>query len=179
MKLTIDQLGMIMPLARKSGRAALYLDNLNKYMEAFEINTPLRIAHFLAQIAHESAELRYTEELGPNSYFAKYDGRKDLGNTQKGDGARFKGRGFIQITGRANYTKYKAFCGYDVVAKPELLAKQPGCIRSACWFWKTHDLNAAADADAFVTITKRINGGTNGKEQRQIYLSRAKKAFGI
>lgn len=176
MKVSIDQLGIIMPLARRSGRAALYIDGLNKYMAAFEINTPLRMAHFLAQIAHESGELRYTEEIASG---AAYEGRKDLGNTEKGDGRKFKGRGFIQITGRANYTKYKAFCGYDVVSKPELLAKQPGCIRSACWFWKTHDLNAAADADAIVTITKRINGGTNGLESRRSYLARAKKAFNI
>lgn len=176
MTVNIDQLGQIMPLARRSGRAATYIDGINKYMAAFDINTPLRAAHFLAQIAHESAELRYTEEIASG---AAYEGRKDLGNTQKGDGKRFKGRGFIQITGRANYTKYAKFCGYDVVAKPELLARQPGCIRSACWFWQTHDLNAAADADAFITITKRINGGTNGLDSRRAYLTRAKKAFGI
>lgn len=149
---------------------------INRYAEEFGIVTPLRIAHFIAQAAHESAGFLYTEEIASG---AKYEGRKDLGNTQKGDGVKFKGRGLIQLTGRSNYQKYKQFCGYDVVAKPTLLSQPTGAVRSAMWFWQTHGLNELADADDFLTITKRINGGTNGLESRKEYLKRAKKALGV
>ena len=151
-------------------------DLLNKYAAEFEINTPKRMAHFLAQVAHESAEMRYTEEIASG---AQYEGRKDLGNTMKGDGVRFKGRGLIQVTGRANYTQYKKFCGFDVVSKPELLAQPIGAIRSAMWFWRSRKLNALADGDSLATITKIINGGTNGFASRQAYLAKAKLALGV
>lgn len=150
---------------------------INKYTPNFGLNaTALRMAHFLAQIAHESAEMRYTEEIASG---AKYEGRKDLGNVVKGDGVRFKGRGLIQVTGRTNYAAYKKFCGYDVVAKPELLAQPVGAVRSAMWFWQTRGLNALADADNLLAVTKRINGGTNGLEDRRKYLALAKKALGV
>lgn len=134
------------------------------------------MAHWLAQVAHESGELRYTKELASGK---AYEGRKDLGNTQAGDGVKFKGRGLIQITGRANYTAYAKFCGYDVVAKPELLEQPVGAVKSAMWYWQTHGLNELADGDKFVTITRRINGGTNGLESRRKYLNRAKNVFNI
>ena len=149
---------------------------INKYAAAFDIATPKRMAHFLAQIAHESAEMRYTEEIASG---AQYEGRKDLGNTKKGDGVKFKGRGLIQVTGRSNYNAYKKFCGYDVVASPELLAKPVGAVRSAMWFWQTHKLNALADGDLLTTITKIINGGTNGFASRQAYLMKAKAALKV
>lgn len=149
---------------------------IDRYLEQFDITTPLRIAHFIAQVAHESAGFLYTEEIASG---AKYEGRKDLGNTQKGDGIKFKGRGLIQLTGRNNYQKYKQFCGYDVVAKPALLSQPVGAIRSAMWFWQTHGLNELADADDFLTITKKINGGTNGLESRKNYLKKAKQALGL
>lgn len=206
MTITIDQLGIIMPLARRSGRAAKYIDNINKYMQAFEINTPLRAAHFLAQIAHESGELAYTEEnlnyraSALLSVFPKYfnsstaplyagkpqkianrvyANRLGNGSEASGDGWKYRGRGFIQLTGKSNYEKYKAFCGYDVVKNPDLLSGQPGCIRSACWFWHTHKLNASADHNDLKAITKAINGGTNGLSSRQTYLTRALKAFQV
>ena len=150
---------------------------INKYAPNFGLNgSPKRMAHFLAQVAHESAEMRYTEEIASG---AQYEGRKDLGNVQKGDGVRFKGRGLIQLTGRANYAAYKKFCGYDVVAHPELLAQPVGAIRSAMWFWLNNKLNTLADADNLVAATKRVNGGTNGLESRRRYLAKAKAALGV
>ena len=145
-----------------------------RYAQEFEINTPLRWCHYLAQIAHESAELRYSEEIASGK---AYEGRKDLGNVIKGDGVRFKGRGLIQLTGRTNYTTYKAFCGFDVVKQPELLCKPVGAVRSSMWFWHRKGLNELADRDEFTLITKKINGGTNGIEDRRKYLTRAKKVL--
>ena len=185
MQITVSQLKTAMPNVAsnitkntwlKSYTVQQIVDLINKYSDDFAINTKLRMAHFLAQCAHESGELRYTEEIASGK---AYEGRKDLGNTQKGDGVKFKGRGIIQLTGRANYTKYKAFCGYDVVSDPTLLSKPVGAIKSAMWFWKTHDLNKYADADNVLTITKKINGGTNGLTARKNYLTKAKKALGI
>jgi putative chitinase len=117
-------------------------------------------------------ELRYSEEIASGK---AYEGRKDLGNIYKGDGVRFKGRGLIQLTGRANYTTYKDFSGFDVVKQPELLCKPVGAIRSSMWFWWKKGLNAFADKDDFATITRRINGGTNGWDDRKKYLGRAQK----
>ena len=172
MTLTSEQILKIMPTARS--RVGMYIRYINEYADKFGINTNLRMSHFLAQIAHESAELRYTQE--PASGKA-YEGRKDLGNTHVGDGVRFKGRGLIQITGRANYEAYKKFCGFDVVARPELLEKPLGAVRSAMWFWQTHGLNSLADLDNIEKVTKRINGGYNGLESRRKYLNRAKVAL--
>lgn len=174
MKVTTEQMLKIMPYAKN--RIATYIDIINNWSEHFGINTPLRMAHYLAQIAHESAELRYTKELASGS---AYEGRKDLGNTQKGDGVRFKGRGLIQITGRANYKAYADYCGYDVVAKPELLERPLGAVKSSMWFWQTHGLNEIADTDDVRKVTKRINGGYNGLAARQRYLQRAKQVFQI
>lgn len=174
MTLTSEQLLKIMPTART--RVGMYIRYINEYADKFAISTNLRMAHFLAQIAHESAELRYTQELASGK---AYEGRKDLGNTHVGDGVRYKGRGLIQITGRANYEAYKKFCGYDVVARPELLEKPLGAVRSAMWFWQTHGLNSLADKDSLESVTKRINGGYNGLESRREYLKRAKVALGL
>jgi putative chitinase len=146
-----------------------------RYAREFEINTPLRWCHYLAQIAHESAELRYSEEIASGK---AYEGRIDLGNVIKGDGVRFKGRGLIQLTGRTNYTTYKACCGFDVVKQPELLCKPVGAVRSSMWFWKKKGLNELADNDDFMAITKRINGNKpNGVESRKKYLARAKRVL--
>lgn len=148
---------------------------MNKYAKEFGIDSPQRWAHYLAQIAHESLELRYSEEIASGK---AYEGRKDLGNIYKGDGVRFKGRGLIQLTGRTNYTAYKDFCGFDVVNQPELLCKPVGAVRSSMWFWKKKGLNELADKDDFMAITKRINGNKpNGVESRKEYLARAKKVL--
>jgi len=156
---------MNIPLAR----AQKWSDALTAAMAGGQINTRLRIAAFLAQIGHESGSLVYSKELGGPSYFAKYDGRKDLGNTQPGDGARFAGRGLIQVTGRANYLKAsQALFGDDrLLRKPDLLEVPDWAAKSAVWYWTTRNLNALADQDRFTDITKAINGGTNGLEDRK------------
>jgi putative chitinase len=148
-------------------------------MAGGQINTRLRIAAFLAQIGHESGSLVYSKELGGASYFAKYDGRKDLGNTQSGDGAKFAGRGLIQVTGRANYlAASKALFGDERLLKnPELLEQPEWAAGSAVWFWSSRDLNALADADRFSDLTKRINGGTNGLEDRKTRYRQALKVL--
>jgi putative chitinase len=151
-----------------------YCDALSEKMAAYAINTPLRMAHFLAQVGHESGELRYCKEIASGD---AYEGRKDLGNTQPGDGRRFKGRGLIQLTGRENYTAYSKARGIDYTTDQgaELLADDPEtAVDVACWFWTTHNLNTFADKDDIVTITKRINGGLNGLENRQTKLTRAR-----
>lgn len=147
---------------------------LNKHAEEFDVNTPGRWQHFLAQVLHESGAFRYTEEIYDGH---GYEGRKDLGNTQAGDGKRFKGRGLIQLTGRANYTAYEHDTGSPVVAHPTLLAEPEDAVRSALWYWHKHKLNAIADEDDFVLITKRINGGTNGIKERRAYLDKARKVL--
>ncbi len=151
---------------------ARFLPAMLAGLAAGELTTPLRQAHFLAQVGHESSELRYTEELASGE---AYEGRKDLGNTEKGDGVRFKGRGLIQITGRANYLAYgtarhRDFCT-DEAAK--CIATEPAlAVDVAVWFWETHHLNLLADKDDVLAVTKRVNGGTNGLAAREALLAR-------
>lgn len=156
---------MNIPLAS----AQKWAPSLTDAMREGEINTRLRQSAFLAQIGHESGSLVYVREIGGPSYFAKYNGRKDLGNTQPGDGARFCGRGLIQVTGRSNYSKCsKALFGDDRLLKtPDLLEQPEWAAKSAVWFWSTRNLNELADADRFTDLTKKINGGTNGIEDRK------------
>jgi predicted chitinase len=160
----------------------LYLPFINKIMEIYEIDTPLRASAFLAQIAHESAELRFMEELwGPTEQQKKYeppsDLAKSLGNTQPGDGFRYRGRGPIQITGRANYKKYGDLLKVDLVGNPDLAATPQYAFSTAGLFWKSNGLNELADVQDFTTITKRINGGLTGLPERQKYYEIAKDAL--
>lgn len=166
---TTEQLKKIMPQAGK--RAALFVDHLNKAMEEFEINTPFRQAAFLAQIAHESGQLVYVKELASGE---AYEGRQDLGNTSEGDGKRYKGRGLIQLTGKANYISLMLALGIDCLNKPELLEEPENACRSAAWFWKTHGLNELADKQEFRKITRIINGGYNGMADRQKFYDKAR-----
>lgn len=140
-----------------------YLEPLNLTLEKYEINTPKRVAAFLAQIAHESGSFRYVKELASGE---AYEGRKDLGNVLPGDGQRFKGRGLIQITGRNNYRNVGTALGYDFIKDPSGLEKPGAAVMSAGWFWDRAKLNKLADEEDFVTITKRINGGYNGMVDR-------------
>lgn len=155
-----------------------FLSPLNQAMEDHNINTPMRIAHFLAQIAWESGSLKYVEEIASGS---AYEGRKDLGNTEPGDGVRFKGRGLIQITGRANYKKYGDSLGLDFTHdwKWRLVAEPFYAADSAAWFWETHGLNELADKDEFTKITKIINGSTITVKKRLPCLRSAKIATGL
>lgn len=143
-------------------------------LNGYHINTPLRLAHFLAQIDHESGGFKYLTELGNRAYFNKYEGRKDLGNTEVGDGFRFRGRGYIQVTGRYNYLQLSKDTGIDFVNNPDLLATEVNAIVSACWFWSKRKLNALADKDDLIGITRRVNGGLNGLEDRRRKLAKWK-----
>jgi putative chitinase len=160
-------------------RVALYLPHLLIGMTARAIDTPLRQAHFLAQVGHESGELRYHEELASGN---AYEGRADLGNTEQGDGKRFKGRGLIQLTGRANYQAYGKAIGRDLTHDghwAEVATEPALAVDVACWFWERHHLNRWADLDDITTITRRVNGGLNGLASRQVLLKRAKEALGV
>lgn len=148
-------------------RATTFLPYIEAAMAEFDISTRERQAAFLAQIGHESGGLHWLVELwGPTPAQERYEGRKDLGNTQPGDGYRYRGRGLIQITGRANYTECGTALGADLVNEPEKLGEPELACRSAAWFWDERGLNELADAGDFQTITKRINGGLNGYADR-------------
>jgi putative chitinase len=148
-------------------RATEWLPYIEAAMTEFDITTPERQAAFLAQIGHESGGLHWTTELwGPTITQQHYEGRADLGNTEAGDGFKFRGRGLIQTTGRANYAKTGEALGVDLLANPEQLALPELAARSAAWFWKSHGLNELADVGDFMRITRKINGGTNGYDDR-------------
>ncbi len=170
-----EKLVAVMPSAPSSS-IALYHAAIRTQMAARGIDSPLRIAHFLAQIGHESGSLIFAEELASGD---AYENRIDLGNTQLGDGRRFKGRGLIQLTGRANYTLYTQDTGTDYVAHPELLASDPiAAADVACWYWQRHNLNTLADRDDVTSITKVVNGGFNGLDDRAAFLRRARVLVG-
>jgi predicted chitinase len=171
--ITDDELGQIMPNCPAAKRAD-YLPFIQQAMQEFDITKYLREAAFLAQLAHESAELRYMEEIASG---AAYEGRKDLGNTQPGDGKRYKGRGPIQLTGRANYQKYGGLLGLDLINNPTIAATKEVGFRIAGLYWQSHGLNELADRQQFETITRRINGGLNGQADRVMYYNRAKKVL--
>ena len=156
-------------------RAGGLLVHLNKALEEFEISTPLRAAAFLAQLAHESIELRHWEELATGD---AYEGRVNLGNVQPGDGRRYKGRGPIQLTGRSNYRAAGLALGLDLEGSPKRASDADVGFRAAGWYWKTHHLNALADARNFDGITRGINGGLNGKAQRDAYYLKATSVLG-
>jgi putative chitinase len=157
-------------------RAHTYAQALTAAMLEFGIATGKQQSAFLAQLAHESGSLRYVREIADGS---AYEGRADLGNTQVGDGPRFKGRGFLQITGRANYAKCGAALNLDLIATPDLLEVPSGAARSAGWYWKSRNLNQYADTDAFGALTKAINGGYNGLDDRIRHWLVARKALGV
>lgn len=170
--MTLDQLIKIMPNAR--AKAGIFLPALNAAMLEFGINTPARQASFLAQLAHESGQLLYVRELASG---AAYEGRKDLGNVQPGDGMRFRGRGLIQVTGRSNYAACGKALGLDLLAQPALLEQTVNACRSAGWFWQSRGLNALADAGDQVAVTRKINGGTNGLAERLAYFKTAQRVL--
>lgn len=183
--LTLKALRAIMPAA--GGRASIYLSPLITAVAEFEINTPARMAAFLAQIAWESGSLRYTEEIADG---AAYDDREDLGNTRpeaiavasaRGTtpGRFWKGHGPIQITGFDNHLACGKALGLDLVNNPELICEVVNGCRAAAWFWKTHGCNELADRGQFKAITRRINGGYTALAQRTDIWKRAKVALGV
>lgn len=147
-------------------------------MSAFDINTPKRQAAFLAQVGHESGGLHWLRELwGPTPAQIRYEGRADLGNTQPGDGFKYRGRGLIQITGRANYSEAGKALGLPLIDFPVLLENPEFAAKSAAWFWKSRGLNELADIDKFERITRRINGGLNGQAERLALYQKAQEAI--
>ena len=180
-KLNADIIRAIVPRfsGENGARQAQIIDAVGPVLQAmlteYAMNTDIRAAHFLAQTCHELAGFRTTEEFASGS---AYEGRKDLGNTQPGDGPRYKGRGLIQLTGRANYVEYGVALGLDLVDQPETAAEPVISLRIACEFWKRRGLNQLADRDDIDTITRRINGGLNGLADRKAYLAKAKAALG-
>ena len=180
MPITTLQLQQILPNAGQS--AGVFVPVLNTAMVRYQIVVSLRMAAFIAQIGHESGQLRYVRELGSDQYLSKYDTgslARRLGNTPQadGDGQKYRGRGLIQITGRANYAECGEALGLDLVNHPELLEKPQHACMSAAWFWASRGLNTLADAGKFDTITRRINGGQNGAADRRALYAQALKVL--
>ena len=179
MSLTEKQLQLIMPNARR--QAGVFVSALNTAMAYRQINTPKRQAAFLAQLGHESGQLQYVRELGGDQYLSKYDTGNlaaKLGNTPApdGDGQRYRGRGLIQVTGHDNYLRCSLalFGDERLLRTPELLELPQWAAESAAWFWSVHGLNVLADQNEFNAITRRINGGLNGLQDRLELWERAR-----
>ena len=171
--------GTLTAVFRKLGASQARAEELglaaNVHFRTFGIlDNPLRLIHFLAQLAHESGNFRYMEEIASG---AAYEGRKDLGNVMAGDGVKFKGRGPIQLTGRANYRRYGQQLGIDFENNPAIVVIPSVGLLVACKFWSDNGLNALADQDDVLTITRRINGGTNGLQDRKDKLQLIKSMF--
>ena len=179
--LDLDVLRAIMPRysnATIAAKQAFIVESIagsmTNILSDYQISTRLRIAHFLAQIAHESAGFRTTEEFASG---AAYEGRRDLGNSESGDGKRYKGRGLLQLTGRANYRELGGKIGMDLENNPELAAEPKTSLIIACEYWQSRKMNRLCDEDNLVAVTKKVNGGRNGLEDRANYLAKAKIAL--
>lgn len=175
MQITSDILKKIEPKAKKS-----IIEDLAVYLapalEEAKINTPNRVAHFLAQAAHESDGFKTLQEYwGPTAAQKKYEGRKDLGNTVAGDGSLFRGRGIFQITGRANYKTIGKAIGEDLITDPSIAATGKVSVETAVYYWTSRNLNDLADHDDVKAITKKINGGYNGLDDRAARLAQVRK----
>lgn len=176
----INERQLLQILPNAGPQAGVFVPALNAAMGKYAIITRLRMAAFIAQIGHESGQLRYVRELGGEAYLAKYDtGRlaQRLGNTPEadGDGQKYRGRGLIQVTGRDNYEACSEalFGDSRLLVTPELLEQPVYASMSAGWFWQSRGLNTLADQGDFEKITRRINGGLNGWEDRQQLYRRA------
>ncbi len=144
----------------------------NVYFPEYGImESALRLSHFMAQLCHESGSFRYMEEIASGQ---AYEGRADLGNTQPGDGKRYKGRGPIQLTGRGNYRTFGNTLGMDFERHPEIVAMPSIGLQVALEYWRSKSLNALADADNIEAITRKVNGGLNGLDDRKAQLARLK-----
>lgn len=202
--MSIEKLVKAFPGAKRENLEK-YLIPFQTTFAKFDINTVQRQAAFLAQCAHESANfsavienLNYSKEAlvkifpkhFPDLAFATpyhrnpekianraYRSRMGNGDEASGDGWRYRGRGLIQLTGKNNYAAYGAYISVDFVKEPELMEKPINLVQSAGWFWQTNGLNVFADKDDIVTMTKRINGGTHGLEDRKLKYETAKKVL--
>ena len=203
MSITAEQLQEAFDL--EDGTAEKVIDALNAAMDEFEINTPQRRAMFLAQCCHESGHFRavsenlnykaeslskvfpkYFKDVDPNDYAKQpekianrvYGNRMGNGDETSGDGYRFRGRGYIQLTGKSNYVACSEDLEVDLIDNPDYLTSPEGAARSAAWFWDSRDLNEVADAGDILTCTKKINGGTIGLEERKELYEEALTTFG-
>jgi putative chitinase len=174
--ITTDQLKAIIGNIYYDAKLKVLTDSINQVAAKYCINTNLRLAHFLAQVIHESGRFKYETEIASGD---EYDTRVDLGNTPEkdGDGRTWKGRGFIQITGRSNYKAVSKALGVDFLSRPELLGTPPYDMLSAGWYWDTRNLNVLADKDDVVGITKKVNGGLNGLSDREQWLTKCKNVL--
>lgn len=172
-------------------RAAQWVAPLQAACDKYEINTPLRMAAFMATVGVESGRLVWTREIwGPTPAQSLYEppSKKatELGNTEPGDGRRFCGRGCVQVTGRSNYAACGKALGLDLISHPELLEQPANAALSAAWFWSTHRINALADDGNFLSVSRAVNLGNpnskampNGYSERLALYGAAKKALGI
>lgn len=187
--------------------AKQYIGFFDSVLPSYQINTPLRQAHFLAQVAHESGGFKFVKEnlnysakalyavfrkyfpnLDTANAYARqpekiankvYANRLGNGSEASGEGWKYRGRGLIQLTGKSNYNSFSSSAGIDAVANPDLVATPEYALASACWYWKSRNINQYADADDIHMVTKRVNGGTNGLESRQHYLEEFKRLLGV
>lgn len=171
--MTLEALLSVVPRCPRL-RLALLKEYLERACVEFDVSTPNRQAAFIAQLAYESAEFRHFEELASGE---AYENRTDLGNNRPGDGPRYKGRGPIQLTGRANYRLAGKALDLPLEEYPRRASDADVGFRVAGWFWKTHHCNDLADTGDFDAITKRINGGLAGKAQRDVYHLKAVAAL--
>ena len=200
---TADHLQQIIP---QNQHVEHWFEALEKILPDYDINSPQRVAAFLAQCAHESGgfnaiqeNLNYRAEtlskVWPRLFPADiaqqyahhpeqianraYANRMGNGDEASGDGFKFCGRGLIQLTGRANYTAFANSIDTPVDQITDFLQTFEGCVQSACWFWEANNLNQYADSGDILTMTKRINGGTLGLEDRQAHYQHALQVFGV
>jgi putative chitinase len=175
LSVTADQLRKVAP----NGAPDLCLklaQAMNRELPAHQINTPNRIAHFVAQMAHQT-DFRRLEQLADASVYARYEQMKALGNTQPGDGARYRGRGLIMLTGRKNYRDYGVKVGLDLEANPELAAEPEVAVKVACRYWADRAANDAADKDDPYLVTRLLTGGLPGIEDRVMKLKIAQSIW--
>jgi putative chitinase len=183
-----------------------YLNAFNEILPIEGIDTTLRLSHFLSQVIHESGHFKYKSEnlnysaKALRSVFGKYfktdaianeyarkpekianrvyANRMGNGDENSGDGWKYRGRGLIQLTGADNYKRCGEALGLDLISNPDLIINDPDvCVKSACWFWNSKNLNNYADNDDCVSITKKINGGLNGIDDRKKILTIAKQTL--
>lgn len=176
--MTRENFAALFPIKNEAERGRHY-DAVQAASLEFSIHYSRRLAAFLAQVGHETAGFRYSQELGDAAYFARYEGRRDLGNTEPGDGARYHGRGMLQLTGRANYREFGGLLSLPLEDEPERAATVEVGARIAGLFWRSRGCNDLADQDRFRAVTRKINGGLNGLEDRLRRWDLARLQFGL
>ena len=161
-------------------KATVWTEPLNAALREAYINDPLEVAHFLAQVLHETGGLKWLEEIwGPSEAQMRYESRADLGNVLPGDGYLYRGRGLIHLTGRNNYQRAGRALGLPLETQPELAALPEHAARIACWYWNSRGIGKRALADDLEAVTRAVNGGVNGLADRAAWLARAKAALSL